>query len=206
MRAEVVVNIVDDDEAVRHALGMLMQSVKLATQSFGSAREFLDGFDPTRPGCVVLDIRMPEMSGLDLQRELAHRGLRIPIIFITGHGDVPMAVRALREGAMDFIEKPFHDQELLDSISRAVSRSVDMLREQRARASFLTHSNALSLRERQVMELLVAGKCSKEIALQLSISPKTVDVHRGHIMDKMRAKSLVELVHLANFQRPEVEA
>ena len=196
MQSAAIVNIVDDDEAVRDAIGMLMNSVKLSARTFDSARTFLASFDPSKPGCIVLDVRMPDMSGLDLQRELVRREVSTPIIIITGHGDVPMAVRALKEGAMDFIEKPFHDQDLLDSISKAITKSISLLREQAARARFRLQSNLLSAREKQVMDMLVAGKCSKDIGNALNISSKTVDVHRGHILDKTGAKSIIELVHL----------
>lgn len=196
MQSAAIVNIVDDDEAVRDAIGMLMNSVKLSARTFDSARTFLAGFDPSKPGCIVLDVRMPDMSGLDLQRELVRREVSTPIIIITGHGDVPMAVRALKEGAMDFIEKPFHDQDLLDSISKAIAKSISLISEHAARARFRLQSNLLSARERQVMDMLVAGKCSKDIGSALNISSKTVDVHRGHILDKTGAKSIIELVHL----------
>jgi len=196
MQSAAIVNIVDDDEAVRDAIGMLMNSVKLSARTFDSARTFLAGFDPGKPGCIVLDVRMPDMSGLDLQRELVRREVSTPIIIITGHGDVPMAVRALKEGAMDFIEKPFHDQDLLDSISKAIAKSISLISEHAARARFRLQSNLLSARERQVMDMLVAGKCSKDIGNALNISSKTVDVHRGHILDKTGAKSIIELVHL----------
>lgn len=196
MQSAAIVNIVDDDEAVRDAIGMLMNSVKLSARTFDSARTFLASFDPSKPGCIVLDVRMPDMSGLDLQRELVRREVSTPIIIITGHGDVPMAVRALKEGAMDFIEKPFHDQDLLDSISKAITKSVTLIGENAARARFRLQSNLLSAREKQVMDMLVAGKCSKDIGNALNISSKTVDVHRGHILDKTGAKSIIELVHL----------
>lgn len=205
MLSEAIVHIVDDDEAVRHALSMLMHSVELKTSVFSSARAFLDSVDPTLPGCLVLDVRMPEMSGLDLQRELAKRDIKIPIIIITGHGDVPMVVRAMKEGAVDFLEKPFHDQDLLDSIATAVAKSITILQEQDARRLFLARSRHLSSREKQVMDLLIDGCCSKEIAIALGISPKTVDVHRGHVMDKMQVKSVIELVHLAIFKKAPVE-
>ena len=197
MRSEAIVNIVDDDEAIRDALSMLMHSVQLKTSVFPSARAFLDNVNPSIPGCLVLDVRMPEMSGLDLQRELAKREINIPIIIITGHGDVPMVVRAMKEGAVDFLEKPFHDQDLLDSIAKAITKSIAMLQEQDARSLFLSLSRHLSSREKEVMNLLIEGRCSKEIAIALGISPKTVDVHRGHVMDKMQVKSVIELVHLA---------
>ena len=197
MNSDVMVYIVDDDAAIRHSLEMLMQSVGHKAVSYASARAFLDSFDPSIPGCLLLDVRMPEMSGLDLQQVLNHDKIKIPVIIITGHGDLPMAVRAMKEGAVDFIEKPFHDQHLLDSITKALAKSLDIQQQQDSRAIFIERASRLSPRERQVMEVLVTGKHSKEIASELGISPKTVDVHCGHIMEKMQVSSLVELVRLS---------
>lgn len=197
MQSDVVVHIVDDDAAVRHSLGLLMQSVELYSKSYASAQEFLGAFDASRPGCLVLDIRMPEMSGLDLQEELSARHIEIPVIIITGHGDVPIAVRAMKQGAMDVLEKPYNEQALLDSISKAITKSILVLKDQKARDTFTALAKSLSPRELEVMQMLIAGKCSKEMALDLSISSKTVDVHRAHIMEKMRVKSVIELVCLA---------
>jgi len=203
MEPDVIVYIVDDDEAARHSLGMLMESVEITAKSYSSAMAFLEDFDSTRPGCLVLDIRMPRMSGLDLQQELNKWGITIPVIFITGHGDVPLAVRAMKDGAMDFFEKPFRDHDLLDSISHALAKSVSAMREEKSHASFLELADNLSPREKEVMAMLVAGKCSKTIASLLGISPKTVHVHRGHIMEKMGVRSVVELVHLATSNKPK---
>lgn len=197
MNANAVVNVVDDDAAVRHSLGMLMQSVGLKANVYASAREFLDGFDAAVPGCLVVDVRMAEMNGLELQQELMKRGWTTPVIIITGHGDVQMAVRAMKAGAVDFIEKPFHDQQLLDSITAAIARSVERHEAQIKQASFLERLKNLTPREVEVMELLIDGKTSKSISYALGISPKTVDVHRGHIIEKMQVGSIVELVNLS---------
>lgn len=197
MNVNTVVNVVDDDAAVRHSLGMLMQSVGLKANVYASAREFLDGFDAAVPGCLVVDVRMAEMNGLELQQELMKRGWTTPVIIITGHGDVQMAVRAMKAGAVDFIEKPFHDQQLLDSITAAIARSVERHEAQIKQASFLERLKNLTPREVEVMELLIDGKTSKSISYALGISPKTVDVHRGHIIEKMQVGSIVELVNLS---------
>ncbi len=197
MNSDVMVYIVDDDAAIRRSLEMLLHSVGHKARSYASAREFLDSFDPSIAGCLVLDVRMPEMSGLDLQQMLVQHKIKIPVIIITGHGDVPMAVRAMKEGAVDFIEKPFHDQDLLDSIAKALAKSLEIQQQQNGQAKFRERVSRLSPRERQVMETLVAGKQCKVIASELGISPKTVDVHRSHIMEKMQVKSLVELVRLS---------
>lgn len=205
MSSQAIVHIVDDDEAVRQALGLLMETVGLETRTYASANEFLDLFDNTGPGCLVLDVRMPEMSGLDLQHELSRRHIEVPIIIITGHGDVPLAVRAMKAGAMDVIEKPFNDQVLIDTIVRAIDESAKIIKRQDTRSVFLECFNNLSQREREVMELLITGMVSKEIASILGISSKTVDVHRAHILEKMQAGSIVELVHAWNENRPDMD-
>ncbi|WP_455207400.1 response regulator transcription factor [Kaarinaea lacus] len=193
MQPDVTVYIVDDDEAVRHSLDLLMQSVGLMANCYGSAREFLDAYDASKPGCLILDIRMPEMSGLDLQRVLNENQIQIPVIIITGHGDVPLTVRAMKGGALDVLEKPFNDQALLDAVSKAVAKSNEAFKEQTFRSKFQKRVEYLSPREREIMDMLVVGKGSKEIASQLGISPKTVDVHRVHIMEKMQVRSVIEL-------------
>jgi len=196
MNSQAIVYIVDDDEAVRHSLGLLLQSVGLTTLSFSSASSFLDGYDAAQPGCLILDVRMPDMSGLDLQQVLSDKGINIPTIIITGHGDIPLAVRAMKAGAMDVIEKPFNDQTLLDSINKAVLVSRDLHQQQLNKASFNQLIGHLSPREHDVLHLLVEGKNSKEIASQLGISPKTVDVHRTHVMEKMRVRTVVQLARM----------
>jgi len=196
MKTQVIVYVVDDDAAVRHSLGLLLQSVGLMIRSYASAREFLDAYDDTKPGCLILDVRMPDMSGLDLQQVLVKKGINIATIIITGHGDIPLAVRAMKAGAMDVIEKPFNDQTLLDSITKAVSSSSEIHQRQLERASVQKMIDHLSPREHDIMHLLTQGKNSKEIASQLGISSKTVDVHRTHVMEKMRVKTVVQLARL----------
>jgi FixJ family two-component response regulator len=196
MQQYVIVHIVDDDAAVRHSLEMLMKSVDLKTKSYASAQAFLDVFDATMPGCLVVDIRMPDMSGLDLLQELKQRRVEMPIIVITGHGDVPLTVRAMNEGAMTVLEKPYREQTLLDNIFKAVNSGMEAANRNLSRAVYLARIGTLSPREQEVMELLIAGKNSKEIATELNISFKTVDVHRAHIMEKMHVRSIIELVHL----------
>ena len=188
--------IVDDDEAVRGSLKMLLKTLGLPAQAYGSAQEFLSAFDPLRSGCLVLDIRMPGMSGLELQEELNARGALLPIIFITGHGDVPMAVEAMQRGAMDFLQKPFRDQDLIDRINKALEKD-RMGREllgnrERIRARI----TELTPRERQVMAMVTQGKANKVIAADLELSQRTVEIHRAHLMEKMGANSLAHLVRM----------
>lgn len=188
--------IVDDDAAVRDSLCALLMGEGYAAQGFDGARAFLDFAHPGLRGCLVSDVRMPLMSGLELQHALHERGIRIPTIFVTGHGDIPMAVQAVQAGAVDFIEKPFPNQALLDSIGKALAQGPDTSLASRqagarARVALLTE------RERQVMDLVVAGLSNKEVAQRLGISPRTVDVHRTHVMDKMKADSLPDLVRQA---------
>ena len=196
MRSDVAIYIVDDDEAIRDSLNLLMQSVGLSATCFASAHAFLDGYDASKPGCLILDVRMPDMSGLDLQRILNEKQIQIPVIIITGHADVPIAVRAMKAGAMDVLEKPFNDQALLDAITNAITKSNEAFEEQNSRVKLKNRAEHLSPREREIMDLLILGKGSKKIAAQLGISPKTVDVHRIHIMEKMEVKSIVELARL----------
>jgi len=197
MQQDVIVHIVDDDAAVRHSLDMLMKSVDLKTRSYASAQAFLDVFDATTPGCLVVDIRMPDMSGLDLLQALKQRRIEMPIIVITGHGDVPLTVRAMNEGAMTVLEKPYREQTLLDNIFKAVNSGMEAAKRNQSRADYFARIGALSPREQEVMDLLIAGKNSKEIATELNISFKTVDVHRAHILEKMQVRSIIELVHLS---------
>lgn len=196
MYSDVTIYVVDDDEAIRHSLELLLQSVDKQVKVFDSAQAFLDNYDASKPGCLILDVRMPEMSGLDLQHLLKEKQYQIPVIIITGHGDVPLAVRAMKQGAVDVIEKPFNDQFLLDSIDKATADSAEIHKAHNFRLKFQENTKQLSPREQEIMELLVTGKSSKEIAAQLSISPKTVDVHRVHILKKMGVKTVVELTRL----------
>ncbi|HYH40269.1 MAG TPA: response regulator transcription factor [Azospirillum sp.] len=190
------VYVVDDDEAVRTSLAWLIGSVGLAVRAFGSADAFLAAWTEERPGCLVLDVRMPGMSGLELQEALARRGSSLPVIIVTGHADVPMAVRALKAGAIDFIEKPFNDQLLLDRIQDAVKRSQAAFAGQARRARVQSLLARLTPRERQVAELVAAGKPNKVIAFELDLSMKTVEVHRHNAMDKLEVASVADLTRL----------
>ncbi|MFN8627522.1 MAG: response regulator [Candidatus Binatia bacterium] len=196
MKPAARVFVIDDDADMREALQSLLESVGLEATTFPGAQQFLDRYDPATPGCMVLDIRMPGMSGLDLQGTLTMRGIDIPVIIVTGHAEVPVAVQALKSGAFDFIEKPFSPQLLLDRIRRALE--VDTQRRQAAqeRAAIMACVAELTPRERQVMDLVVAGKANKVIASELGLSPKTVEVHRAQVMRKMRVDSLAELVRI----------
>jgi two-component system response regulator FixJ len=191
-----VVFIVDDDEAVRGSLRLLLKSVGLTPSAMESAREFLSKYDPLQPGCLVLDVRMPEMSGLELQEQLNLQGAIIPVIFITGHGDVPMAVEAMQAGAFDFLQKPFRDQDLIDRIQRALEKD-------RANRIALTERNSirqrlesLTPREREVLTMVTSGKANKIMASDLGVSQRTVEIHRARVMEKMGASSLAQLVRM----------
>ena len=190
------VYIVDDDEAVRSSLRFLIRSVGLQAQAFVSARDFLASYDPRQPGCLLLDVRMPGMSGLDLQQELNQRGATIPVVFITGHGDVPMAVAAMQQGAFDFLQKPFRDQDLLDRMQRAMARDAESRSRLAARAEILARLATLTPRETEVMRLVTSGKANKVVGGDLGVSQRTVEIHRAHVMEKMRAGSLAELVRM----------
>lgn len=194
MTREPIVFVVDDDEAVRHFLRGLIVSVGLRVETYASAQEFLDAVRPGSPGCLLLDIRMPGMSGLELQRELAERSIGLPVIILTGHGDVQLAVHAMKAGAVDFIEKPFNNELLLDRVQKAVAESVDADSARLKRDEVTSRLDLLTPRERQVLDLVVAGETNKGAARRLGISEKTVEIHRARVMDKMRAKSLVDLV------------
>jgi FixJ family two-component response regulator len=196
--APIVVFVVDDDPSVRKSLTRLIAAAGYVVEGFGSAREFLARAPVSGPCCLVLDIRMPGISGLDLQKTLAQAVHRIPVVFITGHGDVPMSVNAMKAGAVDFLTKPFDAEELLDAIQRAVDLDTrDLGREARA-GSIRARVKTLTPRERQVFALVVTGMLNKQIAAELGIVEKTVKVHRARVMDKMRAGSLAELVRLAD--------
>ena len=191
-----IVYIVDDDEAVRGSLRMLMRSVGLQAQALGSAREFLDAYDRRQSGCLVLDVRMPGMSGMELQQQLNQRGATIPVIFISGHGDVPMAVEAMQHGAFDFLQKPFRDQELLDRVQRALARDAQSRASLAAGAQIRERIESLTPRELQVMQLVTQGKANKVVGATLGVSQRTVEIHRAHVMEKMHARSLAELVRM----------
>jgi FixJ family two-component response regulator len=197
MPPEPTVFVVDDDSAMRDSLRWLLESVGLTVRTYPTAADFLREYDPSLPGCLVLDIRMPGMSGLDLQAELARRGAGLPTIVVTGHAEVPMAVRAVKAGALDFIEKPFSDQLLLDRVRQALELDREDREVRRRRGEARSRFETLTTREREVLELVAAGKANKEIAAALGLSPKTVEVHRAHVMSKMAADSLAELVRAA---------
>jgi FixJ family two-component response regulator len=192
-----IIFVVDDDPSLRHALTNLLRSVGLHVETFGSAREFLAGPRPDAPGCVVLDVRLPGLSGLDLQRELAAAQLDLPIIFITGYGDIPMTVRAMKAGAVEFLTKPFRDQDLLDAIQHALERDRVAWHWRAALAAVRQCYDRLTPREREVMRLVVAGLLNKQIAAELGISEIMVKVHRGQVMRKMQAASVADLVRMA---------
>jgi FixJ family two-component response regulator len=189
--------VVDDDQAVRNCVRRLVESVHLKAEAFDSAEEFLRTYDPARPGCLVLDVRMPGMSGLELQQRLANLGYSIPIVMVSGYGDVTVAVRAMKAGAVSFIEKPFNDHVLLDTIREAIERDVQTRQEQLRAVEIQARIDRLTPREREVMDLLVAGNVSKTVAAKLRLSEKTVEVHRAHVMKKLEAKSIAELVRFA---------
>lgn len=188
--------VVDDDEAVRDSLALLLRSVELAVATFSSANDFLDSYDPAAPGCLILDVRLPGMSGLELQQRLADDGADLPIVFITGHGDVPMAVRAMRRGAVDFLQKPFSDQELLDRVQQALAEQSQRRQQSESKAEIAQRIRSLTPREHEVMELIVEGLANKVIANRLGTSQRTVEVHRASVMRKMQADSVARLVHL----------
>jgi len=188
--------VVDDDAAVRDSLRLLLRSVNLTVESFASGQEFLDAYEEDRPGCLLLDIRMPIMSGLELQQKLNERHSILPIIFITGHGDVPMAVEAMQAGAVDFIQKPFPDQDLLDRLQQALDKDAANRAALRERNSILERREGLTAREREVMDLVVRGHANKVIAADLSLSQRTVEIHRARVMEKMQASSLAHLVRM----------
>lgn len=188
--------IVDDDLGVLDSLKFLMRSVDLPAEIYRSAHEFLDAFDPQRPGCLVLDVRMPEMSGLELQERLESMGSVLPIIFITAHGDIPMAVQAVKAGAVDFVQKPFRDQDLIDKVQVALKQDAELRRELADRAEIVARIESLTPREREVMDLVVDGRPNKAIAHALEISQRTVEIHRARVMEKMRATSVPHLVQM----------
>jgi len=196
MPPEPTVFVVDDDPAMRDSLCWLLQSVDLHVETYPSADAFLAAYDPGRPGCLVLDVRMPGMSGLNLQDELRTRHIRLPIIMLSGHAEVPTAVRALKAGAIDFMEKPFSDELLLDRIRQAIDLDREQREAEARRTAVAARYALLTPREREVMELVTAGKANKVIAADLGLSPKTVEVHRAAVMDKMHADSVADLVRM----------
>lgn len=193
---ESTVYVVDDDQAVRESLHWLMTSVNLPVKTFASAREFLEAYQPDQQGCVVLDIRMPGMSGFELQKRLAARSAELRVIFITGHGDVHMAVDAMKAGAYDFFEKPIDDQLLLDAVQKAVEQSAIATRDHAHEAEIQRRRDSLTPREREVLDLILIGERNKRIAARLGVGEKTVEAHRAKVMEKMQAKSLAHLFKL----------
>lgn len=192
-----IVYIIDDDPSVRKALERLLRSAGHEAKIFSSAVEFLDFTCPDAPGCIVLDIKMPNLSGLELQDRLAERNISFPIIFITGHGTVPASIRAFKSGAMDFLQKPFDEKDFLEAVSRGVEKHRRLRREQKKMKILLARLDTLTLREREIFDLVTTGMLNKQIAYDLEISEKTVKVHRARVMQKMGAQSLADLVRFA---------
>jgi two-component system, LuxR family, response regulator FixJ len=190
------VYVVDDDDGMRNALSALLSTVGFTTAVFPRAADFLAQFKPDDPGCLVLDIRMPEMSGLELQQHLNRMGSMLPVIFITGHGDVPMAVQAMKEGAYEFIQKPFRDQDLLDRINHALQHDAENRKDVARRAEISRRMESLTPRERQVLDMVVEGGANKVIAIDLGLSERTVEIHRAKVMEKMGARSVAHLVKM----------
>jgi two-component system, LuxR family, response regulator FixJ len=196
-----VVYVVDDDDAVRRSLSVLMRSVGLASRTYSSATDFLQGYEPGGPACLVADVRMPGMSGLELQQEIKARGIEMPIVFITGYGDVQMAVEAMKSGAVDFVQKPFRDQDLLDCINVALQKDRDVRNERAGATAARKRLDTLTPRESEVLEKVVQGCANKVIAMDLGVSQRTVELHRARVMQKMGVRSVAELVQLVGRAR-----
>jgi FixJ family two-component response regulator len=192
-----LVFVIDDDASMRDAISRLLHAIGLTVRTFGSAREFLQYRLPDIPACLVLDVRLPGLSGLDLQREMVERGIHVPVIFVTGHGDIPMSVQAMKAGAVEFLTKPFRDQDLLDAVRSGIQRDRKGRKERAEVAKLREDLGQLTSREREVMSLVVAGFLNKQIALRLGASEKTIKIHRGRVMQKMCADSLADLVKMS---------
>ena len=199
-----VVFVVDDDESVRSSLRFLLRAASLESRAFGSAPDFLQSYDPAQAGCLVLDVRMPGMSGLELQRELTLRGATIPVIFITGHGDIPMAVEAMQQGARDFLQKPFRDEDLIERIQRALAKDAKARAGLEGHKAIRAHLESLTPREQEVLALMVQGKPNKMMAQELGVSQRTLEIHRARVMEKSGAASLAELVRMVMDVQPEL--
>jgi two-component system response regulator FixJ len=197
MRPDAVIYVIDDDEAVRHSLEFLLKTAGMTVRSFESAHAFLDVLPQIRVGCIITDVRMPDITGIDLLRKVKERGVDIPVIVITGHGDISLAVEAMKIGAIDFLEKPFDDDGLLATVKRSLSRTADAVQHSVELSEINDKLAGLSNRERQVLDGLVAGKANKMIAFDLGISPRTVEIYRANLMTKMAANSLSDLVRMA---------
>ena len=197
-KAKATVIVIDDDPAVRESIGSLLRSVGLEAKLLATVDEFLKGGRPEGPTCLVLDVRLPGRSGLDFQREIAAANMRLPIIFITGYGDIPMSVRAMKGGAIEFLTKPFRDQDLLDAIQLGIERDQARLDDEKAMAGLRERFESLTPRERQIMALVATGRLNKQIAYEIGVSEITVKVHREHVMRKMQAASLPDLARMAD--------
>jgi two-component system, LuxR family, response regulator FixJ len=195
-KSKATIYVVDDDDGMRKALTMLMTTVGYKATPFARPSEFLSKYDPTQPGCLVLDVRMPEMSGLEVQQQLNRSGSMLPVILITGHGDIPMAVQAMKDGAFDFLQKPFRDQELLDRINAALKQDAENRETVERHADLKRRAESLTPREREVMALVVDGRANKVIAIDLGLSERTVEIHRANVMEKMGARSVAHLVKM----------
>ncbi len=196
LKLDPTVFIVDDDKVVRNTIGQLVETVGLNVKAFASAEEFLDSYDSARPGCLVLDVRMPGMSGIKLQLKFNEHNIHIPIIFISGHGDIPMAAQAFKNGAVDFIEKPFRIQVLLDVFQEAIAKDTNLRQKQTIRKTARDKLESLTQREQEVLNLVTAGNANKVIATKLELSQRTVEVHRASVMEKLQVDSVAELVTL----------